>query len=64
MAEYQSYLYGQPGAKLTWPIAIEFLRALFSLFRALKENFRLSPQAFITEGSGYHVLMDIKKIYR
>ena len=57
-------MYGQPGAKLTWPIAIEFLRALFSLFRALKENFRLSPQAFITEGSGYHVLMDIKKIYR
>ena len=35
-------------SNLTWPIAIQFLRAVFSLFRALKENLL----AFITGRSG------------
>ena len=55
------YLYGQPGVKPTWPIALEFLRAVFSLFRALKKSYWPSLQAFIAGRSGYHVSMDLKK---
>ena len=47
-------------SNLTWPIAIEFHRAVFSFFKALKKSYWLSLQAFIS-GSGYHVWMDIKK---
>ena len=35
-------------SNLTWLIAIEFLTAVFSLFRAMKENLL----AFITQRSG------------
>ena len=38
MTDYQRYLMVSQVSNLTWPIAIEFIRAVFSLHRALKEN--------------------------
>ena len=38
MADYQTYVWSARSQTHTWHIAIEFLRAVFSLFRALKEN--------------------------